>query len=183
MSWGHAESKVTTDDTRWDAMFELLLEYGKIHGDYNVAERYACTAAEAEMLPDAGEAPVRLGKWLQRQRHSMRTKTLKDDRMLRMQALVDAGLLLVDEAAEADLSWQRHYSALTDYAQAFQHCNIPYAYEVIMDDSSPSTNKEVLQLGRWLHNQRHAHNRSDRLLRPDRAAQLQVSNCTPLTRL
>lgn len=226
LSWGPTESKVACDDAKWETMYKVLLEYGEVHGDYNVPERHKVEEGSVPTPQEAqGEGAAMLGKWLQRQRHGMKTQTLRADRAAKMQRLVDSGLLVADEVAEADLSWQRHYAALTDYAQVFQHCNIPYEYEVEVEvalDPAPSTsaggprpsptgvggehdqaaerhvdccegsadskktrrtNRMTLQLGHWLHNQRHAHNRADRLLRADRAAQLQVCVYLPDTEL
>lgn len=219
MSWGPVESKVVCDDAKWETMFGLLLDYGEEHGDCNVPERLkVAKGSPSGELDNQGEDGSNLGKWLQRQRHGMKMQSLRADRMVRMQQLVNSGLLVVDEVAEGDLSWQRHYAALMDYAQAFQHCNVHYDYEVEIavlpehvGSSASVTEPEVeptgqlpghdakhsasndgaegkaegskvtLQLGRWLQNQRHAHNRADRMLRADRAAQLQVRQPRPCT--
>ncbi len=210
ISLGSTESKACSDDANWNVKYLQLLEYGKKHGDYNIPAKHAFVSgqisdSEAE-LSDNGEAgedqpastgevaSTRLGKWLERQRHAMRTHALRADRAEKLQKLVDAGLLIIDSHAEGELSWQRHFAALMEYAQTYQHCDVPYGYEVNVEISTSTElqtssshdlaeeageNKnicktQVLHLGHWLSNQRHAHNRTNRCLRADRAAQLQV---------
>ena len=220
ISLGSTESKASHDDANWNLKYVQLLEYGKKHGDYNIPTR--CTfvpgetsdneaegsdegeESEEHSAPSGEVASIRLGKWLERQRHGMRTNTLKADRLEKLQKLVDEGLLVVDSVVEGEQSWQQHFAALMEYAQTYQHCNVPYGYEVKVEvttpiklDASSSNNAlaenvgrlereednenkssrktEVLYLGHWLSNQRHAHNRTNRCLRANRVAQLQVS--------
>lgn len=219
ISLGSTESKASHDDANWNLKYVQLLEYGKKHGDYNIPTRRTFVPGETSdneaegsdegeeseehSAPPGEVASIRLGKWLERQRHGMRTNTLKKERLEKLQKLVDEGLLVVDSVAEGELSWQQHFAALMEYAQTYQHCNVPYGYEVKVEvstpmklDASPSNNgqveyagrlergednenkcskTEVLYLGHWLSNQRHAHNRTNRCLRADRVTQLQVS--------
>jgi len=71
----------------WDRNYELLLEYGKREGTYNVPSRWK------EILP-TGEV-VNLGMWLIAQR-SVRHTTLTQKRKNKLQALVNTGMLLWD---------------------------------------------------------------------------------------
>eukprot|EP00607_Mallomonas_marina_P009999 CAMPEP_0182422856 /NCGR_PEP_ID=MMETSP1167-20130531/8677_1 /TAXON_ID=2988 /ORGANISM="Mallomonas Sp, Strain CCMP3275" /LENGTH=435 /DNA_ID=CAMNT_0024601287 /DNA_START=62 /DNA_END=1365 /DNA_ORIENTATION=+ len=72
-------------DSEWDTRYDLLLEYGRIRGNYNATKSVLC------VMSDGTE--VRLGKWLQRQRQAKKKNSLRKDRLLRLQSLVDTGKL------------------------------------------------------------------------------------------
>lgn len=139
---------------------------------------------------------VLLGKWLGRQREQWRRGTLHSDRADRLQTLVNSGLFYADGTAEDEARWQRHYEALLQFNEQFEHCNVPYCCVPIATEaaakgspdneaknsknSRETENFEVLKLGAWLNNQRQARRRSQQegatsgQLRPDRLALLQV---------
>eukprot|EP01041_Mallomonas_annulata_P006718 gene6718-13612_t len=90
-----------TDDQHWDECFQLLLQYGACHiRDCNVPTDHIVTAREVwndststtSLVPLP--KPIRLGKWLARQRQLRRDGTLREDRRIRLQELVNSERLL-----------------------------------------------------------------------------------------
>ena len=190
MTWSPAVSRLQSDNQHWDHMYTLLLEFGEREGHYNVLERYVVEDQPQQVL---------LGKWLGRQREQWRRGTLHSDRADRLQTLVNSGLFYTNGTAEDEARWQRHYEALLQFNEQFEHCNVPYSYYCCVPiateaaakgspdneaknskNSRETENFEVLKLGAWLNNQRQARRRSQQQgatsgqLRPDRLALLQV---------
>jgi hypothetical protein len=156
MDWG--EGKSTADETRWNSMFDLLLKYCESNGHCNVPERYIHTT-------ESGES-IKLGRWLDRQRGHMKRKKIRGDRMLKLQQLVDQGLLFGDAIEEDDRKWQRFYDALCGYGLEHGNCNVPHSFVMTLPNGT------VLKLGTWLSTQRHLQKRVGKL-RADRFMQLQ----------
>jgi hypothetical protein len=75
---------------------------------------------------------VRVGRWLARQRKAWRSGSLPADRLARLEALEEAGLLYRDSFAEDETRWQMHFSALLRFVGTYKHCNVPSGYTVEM---------------------------------------------------
>ena len=68
-----APKKATTPAASWEQMFDQLIEYFKIHGDYNVPQRWNADPA--------------LGAWVMSQRYAKQKGTLTPDRERRLTAV------------------------------------------------------------------------------------------------
>ena len=81
-----------TDNDAWNFRYELLLQYGALHGnDCNVPSD---AVVNVQTNSSSIIKTVRLGRWLAKQRQLRRTKDLREDRRQRLQLLVDNGQLL-----------------------------------------------------------------------------------------
>lgn len=79
----------TTDDDRWDLMFQTLLDFGKEHmNNYNVRLSYQCAVRGGQM--------VKLGQWLNTQRQLKRRGKLRADRQKQLQVTSTICNLTID---------------------------------------------------------------------------------------
>eukprot|EP01041_Mallomonas_annulata_P001767 gene1767-3422_t len=152
------------NDLSWNLQYEALLKYGEEHnGNCNIPR------SEKVILSDGSTAS--LGHWLCSQREFNRKGTLRPERKVLLQRLVDEGKLAwsfdVGEFNTDDASWDAKYAALVEYGKANGgDCN------VVVTKYETSDNNEISQqLGVWLYKQRHLRKKNE--LREDRKARLQ----------
>eukprot|EP01041_Mallomonas_annulata_P003699 gene3699-7359_t len=149
------------DSERWPMMFGALEEYGRINNHCNVPISYESTV-------QCGTT-VKLGTWLGTQRQLKRKGTLRPEREIKLQSLVDKGMLLWSMpsiASPDDEKWSIMYSALLKYGKTHKNCNAPYNYDCKLDDGT------IAKLGAWLRKQRELKKKG--YLRPDRFERLQA---------
>jgi Helicase associated domain len=122
-------------NARWNAMFEKLKEYKKVHGDCLVHSKYKC---------DDG---TRLGQWVQVQRRSPRYTSDDGKRRCeqRRQALDSIGFVWIVKERLRQLSpetgqyasrtesfnarWNARFEQLKEYKKVHGHCQVPKSYE------------------------------------------------------
>ena len=74
-----------TKDDSWIAQYDAMIQYGEAHGgDCNVPQSYKCVLGRREVM---------LGRWLEKQRLYKKDSALKEDRLVKIQQLVDQGKL------------------------------------------------------------------------------------------
>lgn len=80
-------------------------------------------------------ACIRLGFWLSTQRQKYRSKTLRPERLLKLQELVDRGVMdWGDEKVVSDEQrWCFYYNTLCEYGELHGHCNIQERASVTLD--------------------------------------------------
>ena len=148
-----------SDSERWSMMFEALEEYGRINGHCNAPNSYECVVRSG--------MGVKLGTWLSTQRQLKRKGNLRPERDLKLQQLVDEGLLqwsMPSIASPDDEKWSVMYGALLRYGQKYNHCNVPYSHDCTLEDGT------TVKLGAWLRKQREQKKKGS--LRSDRDARL-----------
>lgn len=156
--WG--EQRTMNDEERWEMMYSELLKYAECHGHCNVLERYTTTAA------DGCREGLKLGRWLDGQRQSKKNGKLRADRDMRLQQLVDKGLLRWNFEGEDDKRWTECYDALLTYCEENGSASaMPQSYETVL----PSCG--TFRLGRWVSHQ--WQKKKEGKLRSDREALLQ----------
>lgn len=175
------------DDSKWDAMFEAVLLYGREHdGNCNIPVKYVTKLQNG--------LDVKLGAWLSCQRQLKRGTAdlkLRPDREARLQGLVNEGMLawdfhsesmMVEEEVEEsvlvvspeivadDERWDAMFDSLLVYGSSHggDH-NVPS-----MCFLGPDTDGSEYLLSVWLGRQRLLKQGKGDTLRPDRTARLQA---------
>ena len=142
-------TSTTAWDDIWDERYNMLLAYSAIHGHCNIPHELNCTISDGKI--------VRLGWWLVNQRKAKRRNMLREDRVQRLQHLVNEGLLKWDmdipkvssDTHRDNETWQIHYDALVDYGSNNNgDYNIPQKMIYLTSDNIE------LRLGEWLARQR-----------------------------
>jgi hypothetical protein len=124
-------AKKDKSDLAWDLYYTALLKYSESHVDCNVPRTYTVqvvgsTVSEQNIdlnltYGNANENShrtmrvLKLGDWLHKQRTRWTAGLLEDNRVHRLQSLVDRGLLRCDASSETSQSWDKNYRALTDF--------------------------------------------------------------------
>jgi len=115
--------------SRWDQMFNDLLEFKKQHGHCDVPQTYP---------PNP-----KLGVWVNKQRVEHKNlddgkiSTLTDERLERLE-----GIGFRWAKRRGKVRWEEKYNELLQYKARFGHCHVPTKY------------KENTALGRWVSTQR-----------------------------
>lgn len=132
-------SKLLQRETSWEYQYAALLEYGKVHGTYNV------------------EFTDPLFAWLTSQRKLKRIGRLRQDRQMRLQILEDEGKFswnspegfgFDDPAVDRPLpSWDLFFDTVLLYGEENGDCNVPQGFIVYIDDTR-------YDLGAWVQHQR-----------------------------
>jgi len=146
-------------DNKWNDMFNHLVEYGERHsnGNCNLPASYILT------LPDNSE--IKLGKWLSNQRSQYREGSLSQDRLDKLQGLVDQGKIFLNFVA--DDKWNDMYHHLLEYGEKNNSdCNVPSRYIITLPD------KTQIFLGIWLKTQCALY--KGKMLRKDRLERIQL---------
>jgi len=140
----------------WEQQYEALLAWSEKHdGDCNIPRDDVTLEDGREMI---------LGAWLCRQRVLYKQGELSPEREYRLQSLVNAGKLSWE--VDYDNIWERQYRALSLWSERHEgDCNVPYIETVPLKDGT------LLDLGKWLDNQRTQYSKGK--LRPDRQKRLQ----------
>lgn len=155
LDWG--EKKMTTDEARWESMWEHLQEFVRNFGHANIPERYVINTDEGD---------VKLGRWLDRQRGHIKQGKMRSDRLPKFQELMERGVLIKDTVEEDERKWLAYYDALVSFLSENITATIPHNYEVQLPNGTSG------KLGVWLSTQRHLHKKGNKL-RQDRAEKLQ----------
>lgn len=79
---------------------------------------------------------VKLGRWLDRQRGFIKRSKMRADRLAKLQALVDQGLLFADALEEDERKWLCCYEALVAYGNEHGDCNVPHSYVIKLPNGS-----------------------------------------------
>lgn len=122
----------------WDTKYQALLSYCNEHGTCNVPDSFK--------YDDGRGKPIRLGRWLGKQRRGKKIGKLRKDREALLQKLVDEGKLLW-EILNSDItmkSWEMKFHALWAYGSVFGTCDVPKNAIIILD------NGREVKLGQWL---------------------------------
>ena len=137
-------------ELNWDSFYNILLEYGKIHGDYNVKI----------FVEGFDKNYAMLYHWLTLQRRHYKSGKLTQDHLTKLQILADEGKFLWQETIEplAPSEGQNSssnnipefdlfFDALLMYGEEHGHCNVPLGFKIFIDDVE-------YDLGFWLSVQR-----------------------------
>ncbi len=104
---------------------------------------------------------MKLGAWVAAQRQCKRMGTLRDDRLARLQKLVDEGKFSWTYMADtADERWDQIFKYLLEFNEIHGHCNVPKKCIIKAPDGTD------IKLGNWLNDQRKMHKKNH--LKPDR---------------
>ena len=98
LAWG---DNVASNDHRWNSFFDALLSYEKQYKTTMVPFNYDSS------FPDGRK--MNLYKWVQRQRTSYKSRTLKGERLRKLQDLVDAGRFTWEGISELEKKGGIHY--------------------------------------------------------------------------
>eukprot|EP01041_Mallomonas_annulata_P005007 gene5007-10016_t len=144
------------DEEKWELYFEALQSYGELNGgDCNSPQSLEWTLSDG--------IARNLGVWLNRQRIKRRMNTLREDRMERLEALVDKGSLSWDPYED---SWDLHFESLLSYGESHNgDCNVPQSAVWISSDNKKR------YIGLWLLSQRQYKKKNS--LKRDRMERLQ----------
>ena len=137
-------------ELNWDSFYNTLLEYGKIHGDYNVKI----------FVEGFDKNYAVLHHWLTLQRRHYKAGKLRQDHLTKLQILADEGKFLWQEAVEPFApsegqnsssnsipEFELFFDALLMYGEEHGHCNVPLGFKIFIDDVE-------YDLGFWLSVQR-----------------------------
>jgi hypothetical protein len=147
----------------WNEYFDAMVCYGKKYGTCNVTISSRCQLSDGRV--------INLGRWICEQRRSKRKEQLTNERLFKLQSLVDSNMLDWKlEAVEVNTDnnkWNEKYNQLVKYGE--QHSdgnfNVPKNYDVTLSDNTPC------RLGRWLYSQRQYYRKG--ILHEDRKQRLQ----------
>jgi hypothetical protein len=166
----------------WDAMYELILQYGREHGgDCNVPFGYVIPNYNNIMNNN-----IDLGRWLNTQRREKRKGTTRFPEYKRqlLQKLVDEARLSWQESTPTNVTpntssyvpvsnenqnqiWISNFALFIKYGKEHgNNFNVPVKYTTVYDDGSPC------KLGIWLKNQRNDRKRNK--MRPDRVEKFEA---------
>lgn len=93
----------------WDERFQELNAFKSIHGHSNVSSKFY-------LQPE-------LGSWVTRQRVLYKNKSLRSDKILRLQSIGFQWTPYQDR-------WREMYSALLEFKEKNGHCNVPRTYKI-----------------------------------------------------
>jgi Helicase associated domain len=119
-------------NARWNAMFEKLQEYKKVHGHCQVPKRYECADG------------TKLGNWVQSQRSGGSNDIAINP--IRRQALDAIGFAwqVKEPTYTRDKQWNDMFQLLQEYQATHGDCLVPADYVTIDEE----------RLGRWVQTQR-----------------------------
>lgn len=154
-----SSSKGSVYETRWDRMYNLLLQCGSALGTCKIPLSYEVADADGNI--------IKLGLWLGTQRQLYRKGQLRNDKLQKLQSLVDAGKMDWGEvkALSDEARWNSMFELLLKYCESHGHGNVPERYVCVTESG------ESVKLGRWLDRQR-GHMKKNKM-RSDRLAKLQ----------
>lgn len=121
--------KVTLHDQHWQQRYQTLCDWGREHGDVNVAS----TVVTADGVP--------LGRWLANQRLQHRRGDMPRER----KALLTALGVQWNHRATFDARWEAAVVELQRFISAHGHADVPLRY----------TAENGFLVGRWLQKQHH----------------------------
>jgi hypothetical protein len=132
----------------WDRKFEAMLAYEKEFGTCNVPDSYKSYQIDGK--------PVKLGRWLSKQRSAKKYGKLNESRLARLQALVDEKRLLWEfSSSEFNAqSWEEKYNLLVAYGNIHGSCELP-RNAIVVSSNDQGKSKEY-RLGEWLYYQKSA---------------------------
>jgi len=133
IEWPRERGRSQSRDREWERMFELLSAYRREHGHCKVPKGWT-------------ENP-RLARWVLRQRHYLRTGSLRPDRRARLEELGWKDSPALPEVVLAppgprERAWHDFLKSLRAFREAHGHCSVPRRW--------PWNPK----LARWVHHQR-----------------------------
>ncbi|MBI3857775.1 MAG: helicase associated domain-containing protein [Planctomycetes bacterium] len=116
IGWPCERGRSRTRDRDWDRMCDALAAFRRDHGDCRVPKEWP-------------EHP-KLARWVVRQRHLMRNRSMRPDRLRRLEELGMGARL--DRAAEGRVSpgrreraWRRMIEALAEFKRSQGHGSVP----------------------------------------------------------
>ncbi len=118
------KKKNKKNSANWDEMMEMLKEYHRIHGDFNVPKKYSINQT--------------LSSWLYYQKTLKRTNKLEEDKI---KALENIGFEF-PKPLENQKSWEERFEELLEYKAKNGDCQVPVRF------------KENQQLATWVRTQR-----------------------------
>jgi hypothetical protein len=129
----------------WDGRFRALTQFVDEHGHARVPS--------AHITGDG----IRLGQWVNAQRHTHRQGALDADRAARLEAL--PGWVW---GASGEQRWERGFTALTQFVDEHGHARVPHGH----------ISADRFRLGQWVNTQRYTYRQG--ALDPRRTARLQA---------
>nr|WP_269089261.1 helicase associated domain-containing protein [Mycobacterium avium] len=129
----------------WDGRFAALTQFVDEHGHARVPS--------AHITGDG----IRLGQWVNAQRHTHRQGALDADRAARLEAL--PGWVW---GASGEQRWERGFTALTQFVDEHGHTRVPHGH----------ISADRFRLGQWVNTQRYTYRQG--ALDPRRTARLQA---------
>ena len=93
----------------WGVRFQQLVEYKRVHGHYNVPQRY--------------KAIKQLGGWVCTQRNA---KTMSEERRKRLNS---NGFTWKIREAHITVDWEVRFQELVEYKRVHGNCNVPQDYK------------------------------------------------------
>ena len=136
------------NESRWDTRYQELKEFLSSNGHCNVPRH-------CEQYPS-------LGIWVHKQRTKFKNKTLRDDRIAKLNDLNffawKPSTVSKSRREKGDIQWDKRYQELKEYMSSNGHCNIP------------SGHKQNKALSHWVSKQRSQF--KNKTLRDDRFAKL-----------
>lgn len=111
-------------DTKWDAMFDTLVEFKREHGHCNVSQR--------------AHRHKQLAQWVRNQRAAAKHKrrSITPERVARLNELGFKWALIEPHP------WEQMFAILEEFRKRYGHCNVPQKWT------------ENRQLGKWVNTQR-----------------------------
>lgn len=151
-------------DIIWNGNCDLLEEYSRQFGSCNIPRSVTCNTFEGET--------INIGRWLDNQRTAKTAKKLLPEREVRLQRLVDQGLMawVLDRSliCTDDGKWDTMFEVLIQYGEDHGgNCNVPFRFTWTLPDNTK------VKLGLWLYHQRQYKKGIGGKLRPDREKKLQ----------
>src|SRR5204863_4192146 len=115
---------------QWNRLCDALAAYAREHGDCNVPKEWS-------------ESP-RLARWVFRQRHYLRSGSLRPDRRSRLEAIGlsrsrQLPLSPAPTTGPRELAWLKLFDSLSAFQKSQGHCSVPRRWPL-----NP-------KLGRWVH--------------------------------
>ena len=91
----------------WEARFQELVEYKRVHGNCNVPQDY--------------NENLQLGKWVMTQR--TKKETMSEERRNKLNSI---GFTWKVRATPIPVDWEVRFQELVEYKRVHGHCNVPY---------------------------------------------------------
>ena len=133
------------NNLNWEARFQELVEYKRVHGNCNVPREYK-------------ENPP-LGSWVRKQR--TKKETMSEERRKKLNSIGFTWKFRY----RIPVPWEVRFQQLVDYKQVHRDCNVPHRYQpnpqlgfwvdTQRRNNVPSVYKQNPPLGSWVGKQRH----------------------------
>ena len=158
MVWDAKSLREAEAELRWQRYYELAKAYSKEHDNLLVPSRFVTVNGIDESTE---KEAVNLGVWIKNQRKAYRGeggyKKLPEEKI---KMLEEIGMVWDAKSlreAENELRWQRYYELAKAYSKGHDNLLLVPQDFVTVNGIDESTEKEAVNLGRWIQNQRQAY--------------------------